>query len=102
MQVCHLRPGPLDDLSSGSLWLPSLSEEQRTTLEFLVAPSEIEATIKSLPNWKSPCHDGYTKAYYSTFFPLFIGPMCSYFDSIAKGNPIPSEALLAHITVLSK
>lgn len=71
-------------------------------LESPVVLSDIEATIKSLPNGKSPGPDGYTKAYYSTFFPLLAGPMCSYFNSIAKGNSIPPEALLAHITVLPK
>lgn len=81
---------------------PALSEEQRLLLESPVSPSEIKETMSSRRSGKSPGPDGYTKAYYVTFLPLLIGPMCKYFNSLTEGVQMPFEALLTHIMVLPK
>lgn len=67
-----------------------------------ITAAEIESTVKSLPNGKSPGPDGFTKVYYATFTPLLISPMCRHFNSLANGNIIPPEALVAHISVIPK
>lgn len=77
-------------------------DKQRSDLETPITATEIEASVKSLPNGKSPGPDGFTKAYYEKFLPLLIDPMSQYFNSLAKGTVIPPEALLAHITVILK
>lgn len=83
-----------------SAGLPPLTEEQSSALETPITVAEIGATVESLPNGKSPGPDGFTKDYYKTFFSLLATPMCKYFNAIAGGVVIPSEALLAHITVI--
>lgn len=80
--------------------LPPLTDDQWLDLESLITTEELEATIKSLPNGK--CPGGFTKAYYATFSPILLNPMCRYFNSLAHGTAIPPEVLLAHISVIPK
>lgn len=82
--------------------LPPLTENQQTDLDSPITTAEIESTIKSLPNGKSPGPDGFTKAYYAKFSPTLVNHMCRYFNSLAKGCNFPPEALLAHISVIPK
>lgn len=82
--------------------LPPLTDEQCSTLESPITPTEIESMVKTLPNGKSPGPDRFSKAYYRSFLPLLSESMCGYFNSIAEGTAIPTEALLAHISVIPK
>lgn len=82
--------------------IPHLTADQCAPLELPITPAEIELTVKSLPNGKSPRPEGFTKMYCKAFLSLLVNPICSYFNFIAEGNTIPPEALLAHISVLSK
>ena len=43
-----------------------------------------------------------TYLYYKTFSENLGAPICDYFNLINILNPLPPEALLAHITVLPK
>lgn len=82
--------------------LPPPIDNQRSDLESLITTEEIESTVNSLPNGKSPGPNGITKAYYTTFSTVLMNPMCRYFNSLTKGSIIPPEALLAHILVIPK
>lgn len=85
-----------------SYGLPPLTEDQQTELDTPITVEEIVSTIKALPNGKSPGPDGYTKAYYKKFSQILVSQMCKYFNSLTRGNCIPPEALLAHISVIPK
>lgn len=81
---------------------PQLAASVGEQLDAPISISEIEAVIKDLPNGKSPGPDGYTNAYYKKYSEVLSKPMCAYFTSLASGTAMPSEALIAHITVLLK
>lgn len=63
--------------------LPHLMDDQRSDLKSPITDGEIESTVKSLPNGISSGHDRFTKAYYTTFTPSLLDPMCRYFNSLA-------------------
>lgn len=83
---------------------PPLTDDQRLDLQSPITTKEIESTVKSLSDGKSPGLDGFTKAYYLMLSLVLMNPMCRYFNSLApwQKSIIPPEALLAHISVILK
>lgn len=52
--------------------------------------------------WKIRAPEGYTNTYYKKYSEVLSNPMCAHFTALAFGTVMPSEALMAHITVLPK
>lgn len=76
-----------------------------TALEEMERPisvKELGKVITALPMGRSPGPDGFTNMYYKKFLSILLYPLCSYFISITSSNPLPPEALLAHVMVLPK
>lgn len=81
---------------------PQLETSVGEQLDAPISVSEIQAVIKDLPDGKSPGPDGYTNTYYKKYSEVLSSPMCTYFTALASGMVMPSEALMAHITILLK
>lgn len=64
-----------------------------------ISINEINEAISTLSIGKSL---GPTNSYYKKFLSRLGVPICSYFNSINASNPLPTEALLAYITVIPK
>lgn len=74
-------------------------------LEMMEQPITTEGlgrVIATLPLGKSPRPDGFTNVYYTKFLSTLIHPLCEYFNSITALNPLPPEAVVAHVVVLPK
>lgn len=85
-----------------SIQLPSLSETQLVNLNVPFSESEITATIKSLPNGKSPGPDGFSNEYLKLYQPILVPHLCSTFNYVMTGGSIPAENMQATIVTLPK
>lgn len=60
-----------------------------------------EEVLSSLKNNKSPGPDGYSARFYKKFQDLLTPFMTIMFNTVSTDSPFPTQALEAHITVLS-
>lgn len=74
-----------------SINLPSLSDTQLLQLNAPFSNEELDATIQSLPNGKSPGPDGFSNEYIKLYHPILTPHS---FNHVLNGGTIPAENLL--------
>lgn len=63
---------------------------------------EIKEAIKSLNPSKAPVPDGFSGNYYRKYSDLLVPHLCSFFNNLKKGSPLPPHENAAFIHVIPK
>ncbi|XP_075040278.1 volume-regulated anion channel subunit LRRC8C-like [Mixophyes fleayi] len=82
--------------------LPKLSPQALQFFNEEITLEEIQLTIKSQKNGKSPGPDGFTAAYYKKFSSVLAPHLLSLYNGVLQGTPFPPEMLEARIVVIPK
>lgn len=82
--------------------LPTLSSTHKDIMEREFTEAEVLAAIKTLNLTKAPGPDGFSGHYYKKYKDLLSPHLCTYFNSISKGIPIPKFENNAFIHVIPK
>lgn len=85
-----------------SLKLPSLSDEQLSSLNAPIIESELTTLIKSHPLGKSPGPNGFSNEYYHTFCPTLTPHLCATYTQTISDGLVPAEMLQATVVTLAK
>ena len=81
--------------------LPSLNQEEVETLNRRITKSEVEATIKSLPQ-KSPVPDGFPAEFYQTHQEELVPFLLKLFQIIQKQGILPKLFYETNIILIPK
>lgn len=82
--------------------LPTLSAHHLETLNAPITLREIEQTIHTLPNGKSPGPDGFSNEYFKTFANILSPHMSTIYNKAAETATLPQDMLKAYIVTLPK
>uniref|UniRef100_A0A803JHE0 Reverse transcriptase domain-containing protein n=1 Tax=Xenopus tropicalis TaxID=8364 RepID=A0A803JHE0_XENTR len=82
--------------------LPKFTDSNLQTLNCPITTEEIVATIKSMPNAKTPGPDGLPYKYYKTYLHILLPYLTKLFNSYLQGTPIPNTTLTSYLTLLPK
>jgi hypothetical protein len=81
---------------------PKLNQEDINHLNRSITQNEIEATIKSIPEKKSPGPDGLSAEVYQTFKEGLISALLKLFHEIEREEKLPNTFYEASITFIPK
>lgn len=82
--------------------LPTLSSDHAEMMEAEFTANEIVVAIKSLNPSKSPGPDGFSGHYYHKYTKILVPHLCSFYNELRKGSPLPSYENSAFIHVIPK
>jgi hypothetical protein len=81
---------------------PELNQEDTNHLNRSVTQNEIEATIKSLPQKKSPGPDGFSAEFYQTFKEELMSTLLKLVHETERKGTLSNSFYEASITLISK
>lgn len=90
------------DTFFSSLNLPSLSADQKTSLQAPISKKEVLDAIKGLQSGKAPGPDGFSSEFYKEFHDLLIDPLLNMFNDSSKKGILPQSLREAHISLILK
>lgn len=82
--------------------LPTLSSDHAEIMEAELTANEVAAAIKSLNLSKSPGPDGLSGHYYCKYTEILVPHLCSFYNALRKGSPLPLHENRAFIHVIPK
>ena len=85
-----------------SLNLPSLSEDQKASLEAPISKKEVLCAIKELQSGKAPDPGGFSCEFYKEFYDLLIDPLLNMFNDSFKRGIFPQSLREGHISLILK
>lgn len=97
-------PTPLQAIEDylSSVGLTRLPSPARCSLETPILMEELNTVLKTVKSGKALGPDGFSIRYYKEFSSILSAQMIKVFNAVGQTVALPPDALLAHITLISK
>ena len=83
-----------------SLNFPTLSDDQKTSLEAPISKKEVFSAIKGLQSGKAPGPDGLSSEFYKEFHNLLTDPLLNIFKDPFKKGILLQSLRKMHISII--